>query len=473
MIREDSSSEKEIESKRSENLEISTKVESTADTASNPSTVNWTVLASLVAGILAICFALALGSFGPRSVDAGATDIYEEEIEKEFGSLHMKIGESAQRHCGRKTVVVQGFVPLPSGGPASAERSGVIQAGDIIARVDERTVLGFTFGSIVRELRAGNDTKQIVFVRPNASCASIQSRFHCSASICTTPPPTAPNTLVILMGNARGGEVAWDSMVQHVIRPLHADVALAFGNTSDRPEQLTSLAKYDWIFEEPNDWTEVLDEVATRAKVPTGRWRRHAQRKDVRGKGLYGPAIVDKGESEKGSGVIIFAFREWLLREQLHVLQSYDRVVLTRADHVYACDHANVDVQLGDPVIWLPEGEDYEGFTDRHHVFQGKDAASILGVLPWLVAQSDAACINPETCLKEYFMEVGLAQRVLRFPRSMYTVKRQSDDTRWTEGSSFWSEVPGHPGLVFKYPDEHALATEECARERGAPSPML
>ena len=47
------------------------------------------------------------------------------------------------------------------------------------------------------------------------------------------------------------------------------------------------------------------------------------------------------------------------------MLEEYDRVILTRADHVHACDHPDVDVggqmEGGEPVVWIPTGEDYDG----------------------------------------------------------------------------------------------------------------
>ena len=426
-----------------------------------------------------------------------AEGVYSVRVQKENGSFHLRIAEGS--HCNRTTIFVEGFTRLAgSGGAASAERPGVISTGDVFAAIDGHVVLGAPFREVVRFLRAAGDAPiELTFVRPTeAKCSLLASRFVCPYSICTVPPAVEsyPSTLVVLLGNARGGKVAWDSLEKHVLSPLRADLALAFGSTSIWPSQLTSLAKYKWTFEEPSNWTSVLDSAAREEgdSTKTKRWRRHARR--CRGKGLYGPATVD-GEEEAGSGVIIFAFRDWLLRSAnesgvqlspsspscLETLEKYDRVILTRADHVYVCDHPDVDVesvhnasiaspiQEAPPVVWIPAGEDYDGITDRHHIFNGKrDARSMLNVLRWLVRQKSKleqhSCRNPEECLMEYFRFVGVEPRIRRFSRTMFTAKVTGvDTTRWTEGAKYWDEVAGHPGLIAKYPDEYSTAKAECA----------
>merc|ERR1719321_2396252 len=50
--------------------------------------------------------------------------------------------------------------------------------------------------------------------------------------------------LVVLLGGARGGERAWDSMFEFLLDPLGADLALAFGEDSDFPTMLTSRASH-------------------------------------------------------------------------------------------------------------------------------------------------------------------------------------------------------------------------------------
>ena len=455
------------------------------------------VLVSIVTALIAVCWQL-VQLRQKIEVDSGARfGIYDVLVEKENGSFNIRIGQNT--HCNRSIVIVEGFAPLAGiGGASNVERSGAISIGDAFAIIDGHAVLGAPFQEVVGVLRStGNAPTNITFIRPSeAPCSMLSERLRCPYSICTTPPQssTYPSTLVVLLGNARGGKVAWDSLEKNLLSPLRADLALAFGSTSKWPAQLTERAKYQWVLDEPRNWTSVLDAVAKEEGDSRGkRWRRHARK--CKGKGLYGPATLD-GQEEPGSGVIIFAFRNWLLHgsrrtdgqhaelpvsstsECLKTLETYDRIVLTRADHVYACDHPDVDVapahflpgQEELPTVWIPAGEDYDGITDRHHIFNGKqDARSVLDVLRWLVRQKSKlelhSCLNPEGCLMEYFRSAGVASRIRRFSRTMYTVKVDGvDTTRWTEGADHWAPVKGQEGLIAKYPDEYAMATAECNR---------
>ncbi|NBV93742.1 MAG: hypothetical protein EBT29_04670, partial [Proteobacteria bacterium] len=45
-------------------------------------------------------------------------------------------------------------------------------------------------------------------------------------------------TLVIIVGNARGGEEAWNSMYKYLLEPFSADLCLLFGKTNDHSSSL-------------------------------------------------------------------------------------------------------------------------------------------------------------------------------------------------------------------------------------------
>ena len=52
--------------------------------------------------------------------------------------------------------------------------------------------------------------------------------------------------LVILTGNARGGEITWNTLYNKVLIPNNADLALLFGKDYKKSESLYSEAKYIW-----------------------------------------------------------------------------------------------------------------------------------------------------------------------------------------------------------------------------------
>jgi len=161
-------------------------------------------------------------------------------------------------------------------------------------------------------------------------------------------------TLVILNGSPRGGEKAWNSLYTQVLDMNHADLALAFGESSNRNSSLYSRAKYTWEFPEYEDWGGALDQIGTG-------WRRWANKSNIMG-GVNGT---------KGSGAIIMYVR-WFVKEQLQrepgLLDQYDWFVYTRSDHYYLCPHDLQPFKQDPHSLYIPRGEEYGGYTDRHLV---------------------------------------------------------------------------------------------------------
>ena len=264
-------------------------------------------------------------------------------------------------------------------------------------------------------------------------------------------------TLVVLLGNARGGELTWDSMKKHLLEPYDADLALAFGHTSELPASLTSQARYTWIMQEPHDWGEIYDLCAQEHGIVN--WREKCR--NARKTGLFGGVIMD-GKRLAGSGAIIFGMRHWLVKTQLPILSTYETVILTRSDHMYACDHPVVRPVLNE--VCVVKGEDYDGITDRHHIFCGKDAKKAIDIVSFIVQHLQPnSNSNPERAVKSYFDHVGL--HVTRFSRCMYTVARENEQSSWSVGRL---DVGG--GLWSKYPSEYNTSSEYCASE---PQPLM
>ena len=75
----------------------------------------------------------------------------------------------------------------------------------------------------------------------------------------------SPNdNLAVLIGSLRGGELAWRSLDENVLRPNRADLALMIGDSGPRGTLLHRLARYVWTIPERKDWGEALDDVARR-----------------------------------------------------------------------------------------------------------------------------------------------------------------------------------------------------------------
>ena len=255
-------------------------------------------------------------------------------------------------------------------------------------------------------------------------------------------PPVS--TLVVLLGDARGGETTWHTMYAHLLEALQADLALLFGRRADHSASLYRKAKYLWEVEEYADWGEHY-----RQRSATRNWSILADR--YRTTGLMGGV-----GTAPGSGAIILALRDLLLGHK-DVLTKYDRIVLTRSDFYYVASHPD----LPNDGIWVVEGEDYGGITDRHHVFPSRLCDQVLGVMPFM--DSDAVCerirgtaaYNPEMFLLDMFRFHRVDSLVRRFRRVQFTVSTRQDRTRWRKGLI---PMPGNEHLFVKYPAEYRAA---------------
>ena len=268
-------------------------------------------------------------------------------------------------------------------------------------------------------------------------------------------------TLVVVLGNLRGGERAWESLYKNLLEVNNADLALLVGDT--RPvyhnASIWERAKYVWPVHEYDDWADAVDLVEGGSQ----KWRRRllplVNEDSVLMGGIH-------GHRYRGSGAIIFMMRYLLSQqvEKLGLLEQYDRFVVTRSDHYYLCPH---DLSELDPsYIWIPEGEDYGGLTDRHHIISKEHLLQALDILPPVIRQPENYAqllgkdtANPERLIATRWQEEGLIPYVRRFPRVMFTCGQVNDRTRWKQ----MRENPTQrEGVHLKYWKEYRASYRTC-----------
>jgi hypothetical protein len=195
-----------------------------------------------------------------------------------------------------------------------------------------------------------------------------------------------------------------------------------------------------------------------------------------------------------------------LLERLARVRGGYEQLMLTRADHYYACDHPALPLAGG--TVWVPSGEDYvptaealdalglrrpgarrwHCVTERHAVLPMALAEPVLAVLPWLLSTpSFHAAVdrqglwpNPECAVGSAWAAAGVWRRLRRYPRPMLTVRRVASE------ANNWRRVPQRcsgqippllraiaPRTVPKYCSEAAGARVGCRelRARNASQP--
>jgi hypothetical protein len=260
-------------------------------------------------------------------------------------------------------------------------------------------------------------------------------------------------TLIILLGNPRGGEDTWESMYKNLKEPYNADIALCFGYSDNKTSSLYKTAKYVWELKEYQNWYDYYSNNFTGNWIKVFNENQHV--------GLMG-GINDN----KGSGAIIFAFRHFLLNNYKDILLTYDRIILTRSDYYYIDTHPILD----NDNFYILEGEDYYGITDRHHIFNSKDIDNVLGVCEFMCDEKNHNLIlkhkdiNPEIMLKIFFDFNGISNKIRRCERVQFTVAEPNDSTRWQVANT---QLPGHPYLKLKYITEYNVAINNKNNKNG------
>lgn len=251
-------------------------------------------------------------------------------------------------------------------------------------------------------------------------------------------------TLVILLGNARGGEQAWESMFNHLIEPYNADLALCFGKSNDHSSILYKNAKYIWEIDEYENWRQYYE-----INFPSGKWENLFLKNTHE-------SFAGGIDSHQGSGAVVLAFRHFLINNYEHILKLYDRIILTRSDHLHIKNHPI----LKNDNIYIVEGEDYGGICDRHHIFPSKYSKVMLGGASYMSSELGYLMLkdknlNTERFFKYYFQYNLILDKIVRFERTFFCVARTDEQTRGSKGFLY---IPGFTEIKAKYLDEYHMA---------------
>jgi len=253
-------------------------------------------------------------------------------------------------------------------------------------------------------------------------------------------------TLIVLIGNARGGEDTWETMYKNLKEPFKADLALCFGESSVKSSSLYKNAKFVWEIKEYDNWMDYFNLYYNKD------WFEPLAAK------FYNDSLLGGIPGFRGSGIILLAIRHFLLNNYKHILMEYDRIILTRSDHYYIDKHPI----LPNDNLYIVEGEDYGGICDRHHIFNREMIDNVLGVCDFFcnIENSNILCENNtsniEKVLLYYFNSTGLGDKLKRIKRVQFTVADTNDSTRWWSGGG--TSLPGHPTLKYKYTSEYEEA---------------
>ena len=244
------------------------------------------------------------------------------------------------------------------------------------------------------------------------------------------------DNLIILSGSPRGGDLTWKSMIKNLKSPLNADLAVSYGNKFHISEYLSSHIDYDWIFTEPKNWREYLEQYYSENLI------------NFFIKGVEnGLAGID---GLKGSGAIVFSLIDLVYRDHYETINKYENVIYTRFDQFYFME---LDYNLENK-IYIPEGEDYFGINDRFIIIPNKayeDFFSICTYIENVYSKKDYEFLNTNSVLNEHIKFLSEKFEIVRTKRNMVTVATSEDETRWRtpEYKLFFKK-----DLMIKYPGE-------------------
>ena len=309
------------------------------------------------------------------------------------------------------------------------------------------------------------------------------------------PTNATDGVLAIVIASTRGHHLTWNNFDQFLLKPLKADLALAVGrNTKDAEhDSFRANAAYIWELDEPPriaydppravqvpNYRHYYDEIAQQCFKS----RFTAADATAVGQAFMRQWLGLIAETGHPAGSGMLQFYRWVALQRmmaLGLLAKYRSVIITRSDFFFVAPHPPVsDLQPGQ--IYVPEGEDYGGITDRHIVMHAKDAPRILSMAENLVNGKDSTetitrmkrldmpncrkSCNLERVLLRWFSYLNL--KISRFPAVAFTVSDPDDSAvqRWgMSGHRTWTPML----LEAKYHKEvsHSAKAAQQARDTG------
>jgi len=174
--------------------------------------------------------------------------------------------------------------------------------------------------------------------------------------------------------------------------------------------------------------------------------------------------IKDETDQHPGSAGILIFFRWFLLKNLIdaELINKYDRFIITRSDFMYQLPHPPLNL-LNPKFIWVPNSEQYGGYTDRHVIVSNKNIESYLNILNNLVLRSNEFYTklshhtewNLEQIIKFNIEQNNVGHLVKEFPYIMYSVRNINGSTRWSGGA--FSEKLGY---YVKYASEFEISSK-------------
>lgn len=269
---------------------------------------------------------------------------------------------------------------------------------------------------------------------------------------------TKQRPVVCLVGTLRAIDLTYKSLIEQVIEPLNADLVFCVSRMSAEDEAyIDKFRKYNivdiYLYEDgKNQYQDFLNDFTDQLTPEQQKqWHKYFE---IEGNWLGG--LKDR----RGSGFHL-NFNYWQLFNRLQNLQqkgfNYQRFIITRTDLCWLAPHPPLDV-LEPQSIWIPTGENYNGYNDRHAVCSEQNIADYLSLLEFMMSLKALAYIyndldgnnlNHERHLKSHLDYLGI--EVSRFKNVAYLTGNKQSKTNW---ASVQTKIIAGKEYAYKYEAE-------------------
>ena len=257
-------------------------------------------------------------------------------------------------------------------------------------------------------------------------------------------------TLVCILGQTRAQDITWKNFNHFVLKSLNADLALCVAEKKNKNNLMYKSSKYVWKYNDLEDYSPHFDSaqitlIKKKKLNKKPNWRKLIKIKHFWLARIKGTSKIrnNKGVYSGGTGALLI-YNRWFLLQKLmenNLINKYDRFIITRSDFIWNTHHPRL-VNLNKDYIWIPDGEKYGGYTDRHAILSKENVIDYLNLLePILLEPKKLYDLmkskknwNLERYIKLHLKLKGYEKKVRFFPYLMFSVRNSKIKTTFRPG---------------------------------------
>lgn len=264
--------------------------------------------------------------------------------------------------------------------------------------------------------------------------------------------------VICMVGTLRAVNLTYQNLIEKVIEPLNADLVFCVSRMSSEDEaSLDKFRNYNivdiCIYEDgKNGYQDFLENFCNQLTPEQQKqWHKYFE---IEGNWLGGI------KGRRGSGFHL-NFNYWKLWDRLQALKNsgsdYQRFIITRTDLLWLVEHPPLNL-LDPKFVWIPTGENYNGYNDRHAICSTQNVENYLSIFASMISfkalnyisnNLDGNNLNHERHLKSHLDYCGV--EVASFKNVAYLTGDQESLTNW---ASVKTQLIDEKEYAYKYEKE-------------------